>query len=39
MRAYDESKQFNSGDTVKIAFEIWEGSNGERGGLKAFSPL
>ncbi len=31
-------RQFNLGDTVKMAFAVWEGSNGERGGLKAFSP-
>ncbi len=30
--------QFASGATNKIAFAVWEGSNGERGGLKAFSP-
>ena len=23
---------------IKIAFAVWEGSNGERGGLKSFSP-
>jgi steroid C-25 hydroxylase gamma subunit len=26
------------GDTLKVAFAVWEGSNGERGGLKSFSP-
>jgi DMSO reductase family type II enzyme heme b subunit len=30
--------QFGAGQTIKIAFAVWEGSNGERGGLKAFSP-
>lgn len=33
-----KTRQFNLGDTVKVAFAVWEGSNGERGGLKAFSP-
>ncbi len=30
--------QFAAGQTCKIGFAVWEGSNGERGGLKAFSP-
>ncbi len=31
-------RQFNLGDTTKVAFAVWEGGNSERGGLKAFSP-
>ncbi len=30
--------QFASGTPTKIAFAVWQGSNAERGGLKAFSP-
>ncbi len=30
--------QLAAGQTTQIAFAVWEGSNGERGGLKAFSP-
>ena len=30
--------QFDISQTVNVAFAVWEGSNGERGGLKAFSP-
>jgi DMSO reductase family type II enzyme heme b subunit len=26
------------GDTLQVAFAVWEGGNGERGGLKSFSP-
>ena len=33
----DESVQLVPGKAVKIGFSIWEGSNGERGGLKSFS--
>lgn len=34
----DTTVQFGAGQTIKIAFAVWEGSNGERAGLKAFSP-
>jgi DMSO reductase family type II enzyme heme b subunit len=27
-----------AGDTLKVAFAVWEGASGERGGLKSFSP-
>lgn len=30
--------QIGVGDTLQVAFAVWEGSNGERGGLKSFSP-
>jgi complex iron-sulfur molybdoenzyme family reductase subunit gamma len=30
--------QLAPGQTTRIAFAVWEGSNGERGGLKSFSP-
>ncbi|MBW2273258.1 MAG: ethylbenzene dehydrogenase [Deltaproteobacteria bacterium] len=30
--------QLAAGQTTPIAFAVWEGSNGERGGLKSFSP-
>jgi DMSO reductase family type II enzyme heme b subunit len=33
----DESVQLAPGKPVKIGFSVWEGSNGERGGLKSFS--
>jgi DMSO reductase family type II enzyme heme b subunit len=33
-----EAVQLRSGATGKVAFSVWEGSNGERGGLKSFSP-
>lgn len=31
-------KQFAAGAKTKLACAVWEGGNGERGGLKAFSP-
>jgi len=34
----DEAVQFSVGDEVRVAFAVWEGANGERAGLKAFSP-
>jgi DMSO reductase family type II enzyme heme b subunit len=34
----DEAIQFRVGSTMKVAFAVWEGSNGERAGIKAFSP-
>ena len=34
----DTTVQFSPGQNIKIAFAVWEGSNGERAGLKAFSP-
>ncbi len=34
----DTAVQFSTGKTGKVAFAVWEGANGERGGLKAFSP-
>jgi len=33
----EESVQLAPGKAVKIGFAVWEGSNGERGGLKSFS--
>jgi DMSO reductase family type II enzyme heme b subunit len=33
----DTTIQLTPGQAIKIAFAVWEGSNGERGGLKAFS--
>lgn len=33
----DEAVQLEPGKTVKIGFAVWEGSNGERGGVKSFS--
>ncbi len=33
-----ESIQIRVGEPLKVAFAVWEGSNGERGGLKSFSP-
>lgn len=33
-----EAIQIGVGDTLKVAFAVWEGGNGERGGLKSFSP-
>lgn len=30
--------QFIAGRPARIAFAVWDGGNGERGGLKAFSP-
>ncbi len=35
----DDERQFAAGESVKIAYAVWEGHNGERGGLKAFSPV
>lgn len=32
------SVQFILGQQLSVAFSVWEGSNGERAGLKAFSP-
>jgi DMSO reductase family type II enzyme heme b subunit len=34
----DEVVQFSVGQHRKLAFAVWEGANGERAGLKAFSP-
>jgi complex iron-sulfur molybdoenzyme family reductase subunit gamma len=36
--AQGEAAQLRVGAVGKVAFSVWEGSNGERGGLKAFSP-
>ena len=33
-----EAVQMKLGDSVPVAFAVWDGSNGERGGLKSFSP-
>lgn len=33
----DEATQLAPGQTVKIGFAVWEGSNGERAGVKSFS--
>ncbi len=33
----DEAAQLAPGGTVKIGFAVWEGSNGERAGVKSFS--
>ncbi len=33
----DESVQLLVGTPVKIGFAVWEGNNGERGGVKSFS--
>jgi DMSO reductase family type II enzyme heme b subunit len=30
--------QFAVGETIRMAFAVWDGGNAERGGLKAFSP-
>lgn len=35
----DTAKQLHPRETVKITYAVWAGSNGERGGLKAFSPM
>ena len=32
-----EAVQLAVGGTVRVGFAVWEGANGERGGLKAFS--
>ena len=34
----DSTIQLAPGQTTQIAFAVWEGSNGERGGLKSFTP-
>jgi len=34
----EDQRQFALGATVKVAYAVWEGRNGERAGLKAFSP-
>lgn len=36
--AANQMKQFTVGKKTKLACAVWEGGNGERGGLKAFSP-
>ncbi len=33
----EETTQLSAGATVKVGFAVWEGSNGERAGLKSFS--
>ena len=33
----DEAVQLAPGKAVKVGFAVWEGSNGERAGLKSFS--
>jgi len=33
----DETVQLAPGTTVKVGFAVWEGSNGERAGVKSFS--
>jgi DMSO reductase family type II enzyme heme b subunit len=33
-----ETLPIGVGETLKVAFAVWEGGNGERGGLKSFSP-
>jgi complex iron-sulfur molybdoenzyme family reductase subunit gamma len=33
----EEAAQLAAGTTVKVGFAVWEGSNGERGGVKSFS--
>ena len=33
----DEATQLAPGATVKVGFAVWEGSNGERAGVKSFS--
>jgi len=33
----EEATQLEPGRAVKIGFAVWEGSNGERGGVKSFS--
>jgi len=33
----DEAVQLAEGSAVKIGFAVWEGSNGERAGVKSFS--
>lgn len=34
----EEAVQMKAGDVIQVAFAVWDGSNGERGGLKSFSP-
>jgi DMSO reductase family type II enzyme heme b subunit len=36
--AKGDAIQFSVGETTQVAFAVWEGGNGERGGIKAFSP-
>lgn len=36
--ATNTAVQFAVGRSSRIAFAVWDGGNGERGGLKAFSP-
>lgn len=36
--AVKNMRQFTEGSATKVAVAVWEGGNGERGGLKAFSP-
>jgi DMSO reductase family type II enzyme heme b subunit len=33
----EEAVQFKAGGHIAIGFAVWEGNNGERGGVKAFS--
>jgi DMSO reductase family type II enzyme heme b subunit len=33
----EEGVQLAAGTTVKVGFAVWEGNNGERGGVKSFS--
>lgn len=33
----EETVNFSAGQKIGVGFAIWEGSNGERGGVKAFS--
>ena len=33
----EEATQLSAGSAVKIGFAVWEGSNGERAGVKSFS--
>ena len=33
----EEVTQLSAGGTVKVGFSVWEGSNGERAGVKSFS--
>ena len=38
MSGVESTVQFATGENIRIAFAVWEGSHGERAGLKAFSP-
>ena len=38
LAAEAESIQLRVVEPFKVAFAVWEGSNGERGGIKSFSP-